>query len=179
MYAIWNWLRTPKNFAVVSAFGAAIGFLIKPIQEQPQNPPQPNVVVTPQIRIENYPLNEVTSFPQRRPSEAPAIVAPDAAVRDSQSKSEPSLRENFPIRRTTVPGISVDFIPGFAVTIENIIGAGNKLTVMLKSDLWDKVGLDFPVGSSPIDITVNGRLYRLNVEKSDGHTATVVLNAAS
>ena len=178
MLFIWNWLRNPKNLAVLTAIGSVVGYLIS-LAAKSEDPtsspvPQPAIVVSPQIHIENNPSNVVRIEPRTQSGDVQAST--QEAPQPHARTSSPAVR--FPVRRNAGAGISVEIIPGFSVTIVGIFGVDDRLRVDLMSELWEGNKREFPVGAHPIDITVKGRTYQLSVESADTHSALIVLDRA-
>lgn len=183
MPVIWTWLRNPKNLAVLTALGSAIGYTIS-IITKPATPippqitsPQPAVVVSPQIHIENNPSNTANVSPQ--------IQAGSAQIFSREASNPPQARSHpmpvpirLPVRRHAGAGIPVDIIPGFSITVASIMGFDGRFKVELESELWGGQRRTFPVGARPVDITIKGRTYQLSVEATDGQLAEVLLAQA-
>lgn len=178
--AVWKWIRSPKNLAVLVAVGGAVGFLVNFVfmhgQRQPSFVSQQPVVVSPQINIQNNPANVINILPQYQTVKPQSSSSSATETPRSQSPTaSASAIVHVPVRRNVGLGVPVDIIPGFSVTVDSIIGFAGRFDVELKSEIWGGEKRSFTVGAPPIDVTVKGRTYQLSVEDTDSHSALVVL----
>ena len=159
---MWNWLRNPKNLAVLTAIGSAIGFMwihLLPAKDVLTPIPTSSPI---NINIDAKQINTQTI------SQPPAAVPPSAASKPRPKLSKKVLpaphRLRLPVRRQLANGIPNEILPGFWLTLEGYEGTPNNMTVHFFSPSWGERGLSFKVGGVPFDFSHNGSTYQLLIE---------------
>jgi hypothetical protein len=159
---MWNWLRNPKNLAVLTAVASAIGFVwtqLAPAKDVPTPTPTPSPI---NINIDAKQINTQTMSPP------PAAVPPSAASIPSPKLSKKVLpaphQQRLPVLRQLANGIPNEILPGFWLTLEGYEGTPNNMTVHFVSPSWGNRDLSFKVGGAPFDFSHNGNTYQLLIK---------------
>lgn len=161
---IWNWITLRKNFMVISALISALGyFYFHKSSESKYGQMEQNFVFSPSIKIDNA---------------RPQTVTSDIASNTNVSGAAVELPKiKFPIRRNVGLNIPVEFLPGFTLTVISIYGSPEEMKVEVENKFWQYPHV-FEIGAPPVDITFEGRLYRLRAEKVNRQTITMRLDKA-
>lgn len=171
---MWNWLRNPKNLAVLTAVASAIAFVwtkLPPASEVPPTAPSP--APTPiNINIDAKQTTTQTMSPPAVTRPAPVVTAPPA--REVASSAAPL--QKFPVRRQLATGVSNEVLPGFWLTLEGYEGTPNNMTVHLASPSWGNRDLSFKVGGPSFDFSHKESTYQLTVESMKDERVNIAIH---
>lgn len=160
---MWNWLRSPKNLAVITALASAIGFAWTKLTHEKDVPaPPPTSLPSPiNINIDAKQTNAQSVSPT-----AVTLPVPEVSTQSLGTEKVPSSSpiQRLPVRRQLANGVPNEVLPGFWLTLEGYEGTPNNLTAHLVSPSWGNRDLSFKIGGAPFDFSHGGNTYQLVIE---------------
>ena len=173
---MWNWLRNPRNLAVITVVLSVIGFMWTKLAPSPEKPPVPQSTPPININIDAKQTNTQTIYPSSAP---PAPPISTEILHASDKKTGTALQQSFPIRRQLARGVPIEVMTDFWLELVGYEGSDGKITAYLRSTSWKNKPLSFKVGGLPFDFSHSGNAYQLVVESMNDERVIVYIAAES